>query len=114
MRPVAVAPVRTRHVLSERGRMMRAQAAQMRRHQLAAMEDLNRLDCDACLDLFAQQPKRHRIEVLVDLDVVVEVHPTALPRGIFIRCRRRLSQCGPIELLVKGTSVYPSRASDER
>jgi len=53
------------------------------------VEDLHRLRRDACLNLFAEKPKRNRIEMLVDLDVVVEVHPTALPGGIFIRCRRQ-------------------------
>src|SRR3954463_7415781 len=76
----------------------------MRGHQLAAMEDLYRLCREARLDLFAQQPERHRIEVLLDLDVVVEVHPAALPGGIFIRCRWQLPQCRPVELLVKGPS----------
>src|SRR3954451_21922134 len=70
-------------------------------HQLAAMEDLYRLCREARLDLFAQQPERHRIEVLLDLDVVVEVHPAALPGGIFIRRRWQLPQCGPVELFVK-------------
>ena len=76
----------------------------MRRHQLAAVEDLHRLCRDARLDLFAEQPERYRIEMLVDLDVVVEIDPAALPGGIFIRCRWQLPQCGPVELLVKGTS----------
>ena len=101
VRPVAVAPVRTRHVVGERGRPIRAQAAQMGRHQLAAVEDLHRLGRDARFDLFAEQPERHRVEVLVDLDVVVEVHPAALPVGIFIRRRRQRPQRGPVDLLVE-------------
>ena len=51
MRPVAVAPVRARHVIGDRGRPMRAQAAQMGGHQLAAVEDLHRLRRDARLHL---------------------------------------------------------------
>ena len=56
MRPVAVAPMRARHVVGERGRHT-AQAAQMDRHQLAAVEDLHRLRRDAGFDLFAEQPE---------------------------------------------------------
>ena len=43
MRPVAIAPVRARHVLRHRGRPMPAQAAQMDGDPLAAMEDLDGL-----------------------------------------------------------------------
>jgi hypothetical protein len=66
MRPVAVAPVRTRHVFSQCRRSMRAQTAQMRRHQLAAVEDLHCLCRDARLHLFAQQPERHGIRMLLN------------------------------------------------
>ena len=36
----------------------------MSRNQLAAVEDLHRLCGDACLDLFAEQPERYRVEML--------------------------------------------------
>jgi hypothetical protein len=104
MRPVAIASVRARHVIGERGRSIRAQTAQMGRHQLAAVEDLHRLCRDARLHLFAEQPERHRIEVLGDLDVVVEVHPAPLPVGIFIGRRRQLPQGRPVDLLVECAS----------
>ena len=89
MRPVAITPVRTRHVFGDRGRTIRALAARMGRHQLAAMEDLHRLRRDAHVHLFAQQPERHRVEMLLDLDVVIEIDPAALPVRIFIRRRRQ-------------------------
>ena len=76
----------------------------MGRHQLAAVEDLHRLRRDARLHLLAQQPERHRVEVLVDLDVVVEVHPAALPVGIFIGRRRQRLQGGPVDLLIERAS----------
>jgi hypothetical protein len=104
VRPVAVAPVRARHVVGERGRPIRAVAAQMGRDQFAAVEDLHRLRRDAGFDLFAEQPERHRVEVLGDLDVVVEVPPTALPVGIFRGRRWQLPQGGPIDLLVERAS----------
>ena len=66
MRPVAVAPMRARHVVGERGRPIRAVAAQMGRDQLAAVEDLHRLRRDAGFDLFAEQPERHRIRMMLN------------------------------------------------
>jgi len=104
MRPVAIAPMRTGHVLGQRGRPIRPQTAQMRRHQLAAMEDFHRLGGAACFNLFAQQAERHRIEMLLDLDVIVKVHPAALPGGIFIRCRRQRPKCRPVDLLEQRAS----------
>jgi hypothetical protein len=46
--------MRARHMVGERGRPIGAQAAQMGRYQLAAVEDLHRLCRDARFDLFAQ------------------------------------------------------------
>src|SRR5271166_399066 len=86
--PVAVAPMRTRHVISECRRPMRAHAARMSGDQLAAMEDLHRLCGEASLHFFTEQPERHRVEMLLDLDMVVEVHPAALPGGVFAGRRR--------------------------
>ena len=115
VRPVAIAPVRTRHVVGHAWSADAAQAAQMGRDQLAAMEDLHRLGRDARLHFFAQQPERHRIEVLLDLDVVVEVDPAALPVGIFIRCRRQrpAARAGRAARRARAASC-PSRASADR
>ena len=87
----------------------------MGRDQLAAMEDLHRLRRDARLHLLAEQPERHRVEVLVDLDVVVEVDPAALPVGIFIGCRRQLpaAQAGRAARRAR-VGWCPSRASAGR
>ena len=111
MRPVAITPVRTRHVLGDRGRTIRALAARMGRHQLAAMEDLHRLRRDARVHLFAKQPERYRIEMLLDLDVVIEIDPAELPVRVFIRCWRQRSERGPVELLDRARALScPSRA----
>ena len=101
MRPVAITPVRTRHVIGDRGRAIRALAARMRRHQLAAMEDLHCLRRDACVHLFPQQPERYRIEMLLNLDVVIEIDPAVLPVRIFIRHWRQRPERGLVELLVE-------------
>ena len=82
--PVAIAPVRTRHVLGDGGRPMRAQAAAMAGDPFAAMEDLDCRGGDPRLDLLADQLVRHAVVVLGDLDVVVEADPAALPLGVFV------------------------------
>jgi hypothetical protein len=61
----------------------------MRGHQLAPVEDLYRLDRDACLNLLTQQPEWHRIEVLLNLDMVIEVYPATLPRGELVLLGRQ-------------------------
>jgi hypothetical protein len=98
MRPVAVAPVRTWHMFGGGGRPMRTQAAKMCGDQLAAVENLYRAGGDARLHLFTEQPERHRIKMLLDLDVIVEVHPAFFPRSKFIGCRRQRPQRGAVEL----------------
>ena len=99
MRPVAIAPVRTRHVLGDGGRPMRPGAAAMAGDPLAAMEDLDRGGGDPRLDLLADQLVRHAVVVLGDLDMVVEVDPAALPLGVFVGFGRQRLQRRPVELL---------------
>ena len=91
-------------MLGKRGRPMLTVAAQMRRDQLAAMEDLHRLHRDARLHLFAQQPERHRVEVLLDLDVVVEADPATFPVRVFVWRRWQRLQRGPVDLFVERAS----------
>jgi len=104
VRPIAIAPVRARHVIGECGRPVWAQAAHVRRYQLAAVEDLHGLGRDARLHRFSEQVERHRVEVLVDLDVIVEVYPAALPVRILIGCRRQRQQSGPVDLFIERAS----------
>ena len=82
MRPVAVAPVRARHVVGERGRPIRAKASQMGRHQLTAVEDLHRLRRDAGFDFFAEQPERHRVRMLLT-STFSTCRPTNVPDKAF-------------------------------
>ena len=49
----------------------------MRGNALAAVEDFDRARGDACPHLLAQQLVRHRVVVLVDLDVIVEPDPAS-------------------------------------
>src|SRR5579859_7074929 len=53
----------------------------MRGNALAAVEDFDRTRRDTRPDLLAQQLVRHRVVVLVDLDVIIEPDPAFLPRG---------------------------------
>ena len=73
-------------------------------HQLAAMEDLHGLRGDPRLHLLPQQLERHRVEMLRDLDVVVEVDAAALPLGVFVRGRWQRQQGWPIDLLKQDAS----------
>src|SRR5271154_2282786 len=68
MGPIAIAPVRARHVVGDGGGPMQAQAALMAGDPLAAMEDLDGRDGDPRLDLLADQLVRHAVVVLGDLD----------------------------------------------
>ena len=112
VRPVAIAPVRTRHVLGDGGRPMRPGAAAMAGDPLAAMEDLDCGGGDPRLDLLADQLVRHAVVVLGDLDVIVEVDPAALPLGVFVGLGRQRLQRRPIELLEqRPPAACPSRAS---
>ena len=84
-RPVGVAPVARRHVLAHRRVLAVRGRAHVRGDALAAMEHLDRARRDARPHLLAQQRVRHRVVVLLDLDVIVEPEPAFLP----LRRRRR-------------------------
>ena len=86
-------------MLGDRRWAMRQCAAQMRSDTLAAEEDLDRLRGDPCLDLLMHEVVRHAVIVLGDLDMVIEVHPAALPLGIFVGLVRQGAECRAIEFL---------------
>lgn len=67
-------------------------AAQMRRHPLAAKEDLDGLLGDASLNLLTHEVVRDAVVMLGDLDVIIEVDPAALPLGILVRFIRQGGQ----------------------
>ena len=56
---------------------------------LAAVEDFDRARGDARPNLLAQQLVRHRVVVLLDLDVIVEPDPAFLPFGKDVRLGRQ-------------------------
>src|SRR5262245_25260857 len=81
-RPFRVAPVRTWHVLTNRCVPALQVAAGMAGNPAALVEDLDRCVGYAGLDLLADQARRYRVVVVVDLDVIVGRNPALLPFGI--------------------------------
>jgi hypothetical protein len=72
--PVGVTPVRARHVLRD-GRVPAAMpAARMDGDALALVEDLDRVGCEARLDLLFDEPEGYGVVVPVEIDMVVERH----------------------------------------
>ena len=86
-------------MLGNRGRTMRQGAAQMRRHPLAAEENLDGLLGDAGLNLLMHEVMRDTVVMLGDLDMIIEVDPTALPLGILVRLIRQRGERRMIEFL---------------
>ena len=71
----------------------------MRGDPLAAVEDFDGARCDARPNLLAQQLVRHRVIVLVDLDVVIEPDPALLPFGKDIGFGRQRLEGRALQLL---------------
>jgi hypothetical protein len=107
MRPVAVAPMRARHVLRNRGRTMRHGAAQMRCDALAAQENLDGSGGDPRLDFVTDETMRNAVVVLGDLDVIIEIDAAALPLRILVGFLRQRQQRGTIELVEQLTPALP-------
>lgn len=61
----------------------------MGRNALAAVEDFDGARGDARPNRLAQQLVRHRVVVLLDLDVVIEPDPAFLPLGKNVGLRRQ-------------------------
>src|ERR1700743_1940117 len=66
---------------------------------LMVVEDFHRTMREPDIDSAADQPVRHGVKVLVDLDVIIGMDLRALPFGIFEGCRRQRSQGGALNLL---------------
>jgi len=71
----------------------------MHGNALAAMEDFDCARGDARPNRLAQQVVRHRVVVLLDLDVVVEPDPAFLPFGKDVGLSRQRLQCRALKLL---------------
>ena len=78
---------------------MRQGAAQMRRHTLAAQENLDGLVGDPCLDFLTDEAMGNAVVMLGNLDMIIEIDPTALPLGILVGLIRQWRERRTIELV---------------
>src|SRR5262249_40227849 len=77
----------------------------MRGNALAAEEDLDRARRDTRPDLLAQQLVRHRVVVLVDLDVIVEPDPAFLPLGEDVELGRQRLERRSFQIIKQSASA---------
>ena len=88
-RPVAVRPVRGRHVLVDRGEAAAATGAGVAGDTIAAHQQLDAAGGDARLQGLADQRVRRAVAMAVDLDVVVDVQFDGLEAGDLVAARRQ-------------------------
>ena len=69
----------------------------MARNPLALVEDLDRAVREARVNGLTQQGERHRVVMLIDLDVIVGRDRAALPLGILVAFARKPFQRRPVE-----------------
>ena len=86
-----------RHVLRDRRVLVRDARAQVARDPLALVEDLDGAVGEARLDSLPQQGERHRVVMVVDLDMIVGRDRAALPLGILVALARKPFQRRPVE-----------------
>ena len=77
---------------------------------LALVENFDRAGGDAQIHLFADQPMRHRIEELVDLDMVVGLDAREFPLGILVILRRQGPERGAFDALEELPAADPEPA----
>ena len=107
VRPIAITPMGTRHMLGDGGRTMRKRAAQMRRHTLATQENLDGLDGDPRVDLLPHQAVGNAVVTFVDLDMIIEIDPTSLPLGVFVGLVRERNERRTIEFVEQVAPASP-------
>ena len=69
----------------------------MRRDTVTGMEHLDRRVGDPGLDQLPDQPRGDRVEMPVQLNVVIGCHPAALPLGIGVGISRQRQQHRPVD-----------------
>src|SRR5207237_7116879 len=90
--PVSISSMALWHMLAH-GRVFAAgRRTHVDRDAIAAMEQLDGTRGDPRPQRLAQQPMRHRVVVLLDLDVIIEAGLALLPFGVDVRCRRERLQ----------------------
>ncbi len=78
----------------------------------AAVEDLDRSIGHPGPQLLSQQGVRHRVVMLVDLDVVIETGAAFLPLGVGIGLDREIQERGAVQLLEQLPSARSEMAGD--
>src|SRR5580692_4025120 len=96
-RPFRITPMARRHVLRDRRVLVRDARAHVARNPLALVEDLDGSVREARLHGLAQQPERHRVVMVIDLDMIVGRNGAALPLGILVALARKPFQRRPVE-----------------
>ena len=79
---------------------------------IAAMEQLDRACRDPRPQLLAQQRVRHRVVVLLDLDVIVEAGPALLPLGVDVGLSRKWLERWPVQLLKQRAAARAEMPGD--
>ncbi len=97
--PGGVAVVCARHVFGERGVAAVAAAAQMTGDALAGGEDLDGTVGEPGPELVSEVAVRHRVVMLLDLDVIIEADPAFLPFGVDVGLGGQGAEGGALQLL---------------
>src|SRR5215471_5442319 len=99
-RPICKAPMARGHVLGKRTVLAAVWGnARVRRYTSFAVEHLDDRFRVAHPQFLAHQRIRHRVEVGLDLDVVVDAGPALLPLGEDVRLRGKMLEGGALHLL---------------
>src|ERR1700680_2998148 len=83
-RPFRVTPMARRHMLRDRRVLVREARTHVARNPLALVEDLDGGVGEARLNGLPQQSERHRVVMVIDLDVIVRRDRAELPLGILV------------------------------
>src|ERR1700674_1073332 len=86
-----------RHMLRDRRVLVRDARTHVARNPLALVEDLNRAVREAYVNGLPQQSERHRVVMVIDLDVIVRRDRAALPLGILVALAWQPFQRRPVE-----------------
>ena len=116
-RPLGVRPMRVRHVGGLGGVLATAPASAMRGDAPAFEKQFDRGGAEADLDPLVHELVGDAVVVVLDEDVVVDVHAGVAPLGEFVPTGREWAEPRTIELLEQraaGDAELPHRARVER
>src|SRR5258707_7189397 len=82
------------------------------RNTTAFVQDLDRRRGEARLDGLTDQPRRYRVIVLVDLDVIIGTNQTLLPFGVAVRLGWKRTKRRPVDRLQQLNAALADLAHD--